>query len=433
MNLVEVGEAGEDLVHAGANKATDEGAGEIVAEEFERGRRHDAVAQPRGADDEQPQGFLGRSTRHGRTVANGVTGLVELEFGSGCGCAPEGAVAVLVFVPLIGDTSELGEEAQPDDAVGLEREDDSFGRRFDGSEFDPFALGKGVGGRFHRAPGRAVVEGGAVQGAETDGCGHRERYGALVPEVPKDESRVNGRMADSKGRTMAPVQTTTEIPRARIRRRAVWLFGLVGLGAIVAVGMRAQQERMVQAAMREFATQAGVTQANVVRHLRTCELVTSRIETIVRAQNNNDNWFGSVVATVEAPARLSYGVDLSKLESSRVVFSPIGAVGGVYSLKVPPPKRIATEVFTGQEKTDVALAGLRFRSIAGEEQLGIARARLHEQALRMRITGAESERIRESARAEIAGLVKRIVGEGASVRVWFEDEEGWRTTMATEE
>lgn len=232
---------------------------------------------------------------------------------------------------------------------------------------------------------------------------------------------------------MAPVQTTTEIPRARSRGRVLWLVGVVGIGALAAAGLRAQQERAIQSAMRESAAQSGVLQASVVRHLRTCDLVTSRIETTVRAQNNNDNWFGSVVATVEAPARLSYGVDLSKLESSRVVFSPIGAVGGVYSLKVPPPKRIATEVFTGQEKTDVALAGLRFRSLAGEEQLGIARARLHEQALRMRITGAESDRIRESARAEIAGLVKRIVGEGASVRVWFEDEEGWRTTMATGE
>lgn len=232
---------------------------------------------------------------------------------------------------------------------------------------------------------------------------------------------------------MAPGTTTTEIPRARPKGRVLWLLGVVGIGAIVAAGLRAQQERAIESAMRESATQTSAMQANVVRHLRTCDLVTSRIETTVRAQNNNDNWFGSVVATVEAPARLSYGVDLSKLESSRVVFSPIGGAGGVYTLRVPAPKRIATEVFTGQEKTDVALAGLRFRSLAGEEQLGIARARLHEQALRMRITGAESERIRESARAEIAGLVKRLVGEGASVRVWFEDEEGWRTTMATGE
>lgn len=237
-------------------------------------------------------------------------------------------------------------------------------------------------------------------------------------------------MVDSKGRSMAPGKTTTEIPRARPKGRVLWLFGVVGIGAIAAVGMRAQQERVIQAAMRESATQAGAMQANVVRHLRTCDLVTSRIETTVRAQNNDDNWFGSVVATVEVPARLSYGVDLSKLESSRVVFSPIGGVGGVYTLRVPAPKRIATEVFTGQEKTGVELAGLRFRSLAGEEQLGIARARLHEQALKMRITGAELERVRESARAEIAGLVTRLVGESVSVRVVFDDEDGWRTPVA---
>jgi len=237
-------------------------------------------------------------------------------------------------------------------------------------------------------------------------------------------------MVDSKGRNMAPNLTTAEIPRARWRGRVLWLGGLVGIGVLAAIGLRAQQERAIDSAMRESQSQTGVMQASVVRHLRTCELVTSRIETTVRAQNNDDNWFGSVVATVEAPARLSYGVDLSKLESSRVVFSPIG---GVCSLRVPAPKRIATEVFTGQEKTDVALAGLRFRSIAGEEQLGVARARLHEQALKMRITGLELERVRESARAEIEGLVKRIVGEGSSVRVSFDDEDGWRTTVAAGE
>ena len=230
---------------------------------------------------------------------------------------------------------------------------------------------------------------------------------------------------------MAPVEANTslsEVPRARWRGRVLWLGGILGAGALAAVGLRMQQERVINSAMRESGSQAVAMQANVVRHLRTCELVTSRIETTVRAQNNDDNWFGSVVATVEVPARLSYGVDLSKLESSRVVFSPIG---GVYSLRVPAPKRIATEVFTGQEKTGVELAGLRFRSMAGEEHLGVARARLHEQALKMRITGADLERVRESARAEIEGLVKRIVGESASVRVAFDDEAG--TTVAAGE
>jgi len=224
---------------------------------------------------------------------------------------------------------------------------------------------------------------------------------------------------------MAPNTQTAETPRARWRARALWLGVLVVVGCAAALLLKTQQDRAIAGAA--LATPEVGAAASVVRQLRASDLVTSRIDTIVRAQNNDDNWFGTVVATVEAPARLSYGVDLSKLESSRIVFSPIG---GVYSLRVPAPKRIATEVFTGQEKTDVALAGLRFRSIAGEQQLGAARARLHEQALKMRVTGAELEKVREGAREEIAALVKRIVGENASVRVVFDDEEGWRTTAA---
>jgi len=227
---------------------------------------------------------------------------------------------------------------------------------------------------------------------------------------------------------MAPAtHQSAEIPRSRLRRVGPWLGVVVGMGVAGAFALKVQQDRAIEDAKQVASGSPSDATARVVSHLRTCDLITSRIETKVRAQTNSDNWFGSVVATVEVPARLSYGVDLSKLESSRVVFSPIG---GVYSLRVPAPKRVATEVFTGQEKTGVELAGLRFRAIAGEEQLGVARARLHEQALKMRITGAELERVRESARAEIEGLVRRIVGENASVRVVFDDEDGWRTSVA---
>lgn len=230
-------------------------------------------------------------------------------------------------------------------------------------------------------------------------------------------------MADSKGSSVALVTTTPESVRARWKGRAMWFGLFAAVAAAGALALKSQQEREAALALQEFEGSDGGVQASVVRHLRTCDLVTSRIDTTVRAQISDDNWFGTVVATVEAPARLSYGVDLSKLESSKVVFSPIG---GVYSIKVPAPRRIATEVFTGKETTDVALAGLRFRALAGEEKLGLARARLHEQALRVRISGPELDRVREGARAEIEGLVKRIAGENAAVRVAFEDE--WGTT-----
>lgn len=223
------------------------------------------------------------------------------------------------------------------------------------------------------------------------------------------------------------VGQTPGSPRARIGRWVLSGAALAG-AALAAMALRVQQDRAIESGAAWSRSEERMQVAQVVRHLRTSELVTGRIETIVRAQNTDDNWFGTVIATVEAPARLSYGVDMSKLESSRVVFSPIG---GVYSLRVPAPKRIATEVFTGQEKSGVELAGLRFRSLAGAAQLGLARTRLHEQALRMRVTGPELVQIRENAREEIEALVRRVVGGTASVRVVFEDEAG--TSVASGE
>lgn len=213
---------------------------------------------------------------------------------------------------------------------------------------------------------------------------------------------------------------TTQIPRSHLDW-PVWLGAAAAIGVVAALALKTQQDRAIERAAMVVESVPLDPAAKVIRHLRASELITSRIETVVRAQNTDDNWFGSVVATVEAPARLSYGVDLSKLESSRVSFSPIG---GVYTLRVPSPKRVATEVFTGQEKVDVELAGLRFRSLAGEAQLGLARAKLHEQALRMRVTGPDLEQIRENTRGEIEWLVKRVVGQNASVWVAFDDEAG---------
>lgn len=189
----------------------------------------------------------------------------------------------------------------------------------------------------------------------------------------------------------------------------------------MAIALRTQQERAIDRAARVVESLPPDPAARVVQHLKTSQLITSRIDTTVRAQEADENWFGSVVATVEAPARLSYGVDVSKLEASRVVFSP---VGGICTVRVPEPRRIATEVFTGEEKTMVEISGLRFRALAGEEQLGQARANLHDRALRMRLVGEDLARMRENAREEIADLVRRIVGEGVVVRVNFDEEKG---------
>lgn len=219
------------------------------------------------------------------------------------------------------------------------------------------------------------------------------------------------------------MNASTDILRfVRTRQAAAWyLAAVAAVSALLALGLYATQQSLVRGTHEATVVAArAATPAAVARHVRAAALITSRIETTVRAQTSNADWRGTVVATVEAPATLSFGVDLSKLDASRVRMS---GIGGVCVLVVPPPVRIATEVRTGDERFAVEVGGLSLRAVGGEYQLGLARARLYEQAVRLRPNPRQHAEIRAAARAQIATVARGILGEPSVVRVVFEDEQ----------
>ncbi|MBY0113060.1 MAG: DUF4230 domain-containing protein [Phycisphaerales bacterium] len=217
------------------------------------------------------------------------------------------------------------------------------------------------------------------------------------------------------------MSTTTDILRSK-RAALIYAGAVAALALLMALGLYVQQASVIEAGrtIATAASQSAPTPAAVARHVRSASLVTSRLETSVRAQTADTGWNGTVVATVEAPAILSYGVDLSRMDSSRI---RISGVGGVCVLTVPPPTRIATEVRTGDEKFSVEVGGLALRMIGGEHQLGLARTRLYEQAARFRPNPVQMNEIRATAREQIAGVVRTMLGEPTVVRVVFEDEQ----------
>lgn len=216
------------------------------------------------------------------------------------------------------------------------------------------------------------------------------------------------------------MSTMTDIVRSR-RAALIYGAGVAACALLLALGLRVQQSTAIEAGrmVAVTASQSAVSPAAVARHVRSASLVTSRLETTVRAQAADTGWNGTVVATVEAPAVLSYGVDLSKFDASRV---RISGVGGICVLTVPAPSRVATEVKTGEETFRVELGGLALRAVGGEHQLGLARTRLYEQAARFRPNPVQMSEIRAAAREQIAGVVRTMLGEPTVVRVVFEDE-----------
>ena len=205
----------------------------------------------------------------------------------------------------------------------------------------------------------------------------------------------------------------------RWRSIALILLIAAAVGGGIALRLRALE----RAALDEFAASQPVTPisqtAHVLGSIRKLNLVTVELATHVNAEAIDESWRGDVRARVDAPVKLHFGSDLSRLRTDALRASPLG---NSWIITIPPPERIATEVFGEREQTDVKVGWARFRSVAGEKQLGLARKDLYESARRLRLSDDDAQRVRAQTREQVATLVRSIVGPWASVTVKFEDE-----------
>jgi hypothetical protein len=209
-----------------------------------------------------------------------------------------------------------------------------------------------------------------------------------------------------------------------------WRFALVlamlaaALFAGLAFVMRRMEARALDApAIRDQLTPEGRPRplAEVAQTLRQSKLVTVEVQTAVASLSENESWRGDVEARVVAPVRLLYGTDLSNLQVERVVYSP---VSGAYLVKIPPPERIATEVYGSDEDINVRLGWLRFRSLSGEYHLGLARRDLHDRAVEVTLSPEDAAMVRRTTLEQVTALVRSIVGDRAAVQVVFDEGAG---------
>ena len=160
--------------------------------------------------------------------------------------------------------------------------------------------------------------------------------------------------------------------------------------------------------------------AHVLQLVRELKLITASAESTVETTVTDSRWRGTASATVEAPVKYSYGVDLSALPEESVKFNPISRS---YSVVVPPPQRIAVEVDTGRPVQEVIrVSGTRFKKLAGRDQLVLALKALTDEANRQSLPAAQVAQIRETTRGQIVNLVLKILGDKHPIRVRFNDE-----------
>jgi hypothetical protein len=160
--------------------------------------------------------------------------------------------------------------------------------------------------------------------------------------------------------------------------------------------------------------------AQVLQLVRELKLITASAESTVETTVTDSRWRGTASATVEAPVKYSYGIDLSSLPNESVKFNPISRS---YSVVVPSPQRMAVEVDTGRPVQEVIrVSGTRFKKLAGRDQLVLALKALTEEANRQSLPADQIAQIRETTRGQIVNLVLKIIGDKYPIRVRFNDE-----------
>src|SRR5688500_7653234 len=103
--------------------------------------------------------------------------------------------------------------------------------------------------------------------------------------------------------------------------------------------------------------------AEILRATRELKLITMRIDSRVKTTKTDERWRGTASATVEAPVRYHFGVDLSTINDNSLVWNPLT---GTQTLTIPPPALLAIEVDGSHpisEKIDVS--GTRLKKLSG--------------------------------------------------------------------
>jgi hypothetical protein len=148
------------------------------------------------------------------------------------------------------------------------------------------------------------------------------------------------------------------------------------------------------------------------------QLICVEVRTSVEARSDHPSWRGDVLAGVRVPVRLLYGTDLSRFLETDVLpaisSSPMGQ--GVV-VRVPAPTRLAAEVLSDAELVDVRVSGLRFRDIAGEYHLGVARSRTSEAARALVLTDDQRLHIERETRERVEAIVHAVLGADVPVEV----------------
>ena|SRR5438309_7326647 len=160
--------------------------------------------------------------------------------------------------------------------------------------------------------------------------------------------------------------------------------------------------------------------ARILRATRELKLLTVVIESTVTTTKTDESWRGTASATVAAPVKYHFGVDLSKIDDHNLFYNPLTQI---QTLTIPAPSPLAVEVDGGHliiERIDVS--GLRFKKLSGADQLNLAQKSLYQAARKQSLPKAQLDQIRVATRTQIETSLAPLLGSSTRLRVKFLDE-----------
>src|SRR5947199_8410034 len=125
------------------------------------------------------------------------------------------------------------------------------------------------------------------------------------------------------------------------RRRIDWIALLIVAIALLIPVLVVRLGQPTPAPIQNTLQSPPPPTAQVLRATRELKLLTIAIESTVTTTKTDDSWRGTASATVAAPVKYHFGVDLSKMDDHNLFYNPLTQI---QTLTIPPPTLLAIEV-----------------------------------------------------------------------------------------
>lgn len=157
------------------------------------------------------------------------------------------------------------------------------------------------------------------------------------------------------------------------------------------------------------APRPGVLQ--VTDAVRSLKLITWQFDTTISAETVSDKWYGNAIASVRAPVRYQYGVNLENVRRADIFVDSDG-----YTFIVPPPERVSVEVNLAELNQTLQVSGARWKG-QNQDQIDQARKALADLAQQTQLSPDDVARLREVSRQQIETMLRNVTGAGSSARI----------------